>query len=408
LRVLIAHSFYRSPGGEDRYVERQFELLSRDHDVEMIERRNEFLAPDLGTAVRMALSPGAIRSIEDRIEAFAPDVIHLHNPYPSIGPAVHLAAAKCGVPLVQTIHNLRLRCPNGLMFTEGRPCRRCEGGNYANAVIHRCFPSRRQASAYAGVLWVHRFLLRLERNVDAFVAPSTFMTERLLSWGIPEHRISTIRNFVPSIAAGPSRVGDYGVYVGRLSEEKGLHILLEALSLAGDPPFRIIGDGPGREDLTSLAARLGLQRIRFEGHVHARDAQSAVARCRFLVMPSLCDENAPLAVLEALAAGRPVLVSGVGGLPELVETGGGLVCDPGDASGLSERIQRLFRDPELCRSLGDRAWGFAASELRPERHLDGLLAVYHAVHRSEVSSDGSQGSSRSPRPGPGRTSPPDA
>jgi glycosyltransferase involved in cell wall biosynthesis len=109
-----------------------------------------------------------------------------------------------------------------------------------------------------------------------------------------------------------------------------------------------------------------------------------------------------------LAAGRPVLVSGVGGLPELVETGGGLVCDPGDASGLSERIQLVFSDPELCRSLEDRAWGFAVSKLRPERHLDGLLAVYHAVHRSEVSSDGSRGSSRSPRPGPGRTSPPDA
>jgi glycosyltransferase involved in cell wall biosynthesis len=408
LRVLIAHSFYRVPGGEDRYVQRQFELLRRHHDVEMIERRNDALAPDLGTAIRMAVSPGTIRSIEDRIEAFAPDVIHLHNPYPSIGPAVHLAAAKYEVPLVQTIHNLRLRCPNGLMFTEGRSCRRCERGNYANAVIHRCFPSRRQAGAYAGVLWLHRFLLKLERNVSVFVAPSSFMTEQLVAWGIPRRRISTIRNFVPAIAASPSRVGDYGVYIGRLSEEKGLHILLEALSLAGDPPFRIIGDGPLRRGLLSLATRLGLQRTRFAGHVDARDAQRAVAGCRFLVMPSLCDENAPLAVLEALAAGRPVLVSGVGGLPELVETGGGLVCDPGDASGLSERIQLLFSDPELCRSLGDRAWGFAASELRPERHLDGLLAVYHAVHRSEATSDGSRGPSRSPRPRADETSPPDA
>jgi glycosyltransferase involved in cell wall biosynthesis len=337
------------------------------------------------------------RLIEDRIEAFAPDVIHLHNPYPSIGPAVHLAAAKYDVPLVQTIHNLRLRCPNGLMFTEGRSCRRCERGNYANAVIHRCFPSRRQAGAYASVLWLHRFLFKLERNVSVFVAPSSFMTEQLVAWGIPRRRISTIRNFVPAIAASPSRVGDYGVYLGRLSEEKGLHILLEALSLAGDPPFRFIGDGPLRRGLLSLAARLGLRRIRFEGHVEAREAQRAVARCRFLVMPSLCDENAPLAVLEALAAGRPVLVSGVGGLPELVETGGGVVCDPGDASGLSERFQLLFVDPDVCRRLGSRARAFADSELRPERHLDGLLAVYHAAHRSEVSSDGSRGSSRSPR-----------
>lgn len=388
MRVLIAHSFYRVPGGEDRYVRQQFELLSRHHDVEMIEQHNEALAPELSTAVRMAFSHAAIRSIEDQIEAFTPDVIHLHNPYPSLGPAVHLAAERRGVPLVQTIHNLRLRCPNGLMFTEGRSCRRCERGNYVNAAIHHCFSSRRQAGAYAGVLWLHRFPFKLERKVAAFVAPSRFMTEQLLTWGIPERRISTIRNFVLSIAAAPPNVGDFGVYVGRLSAEKGLPVLLEALSFAGDPPFRIIGDGPLGKDLIALAARLGLHHTEFTGRVDARDARRAVAGCRFLVMPSLCQENAPLAALEALAAGRPVLVSGRGGLPELVESGGGLVFRSGDASGLSEHIQTLFRDRDLCQKLGDRAWRFAVSELRPEHHLDRLLEVYQGALRSALDSDG--------------------
>ena len=388
MRVLIAHSFYRVPGGEDRYVRQQFELLSGHHDVEMIERHNDALEPDPSTAARMAYSHAAIRSVEDQIEAFAPDVIHLHNPYPSLGPAVHLAAARRAVPLVQTIHNLRLRCPNGLMFTEGRPCRRCERGNYVNAAIHRCFPSRRQAGAYAGALWLHRFLLRLERNVARFVAPSMFMTDRLRAWGIPQHRISTIRNFVPSIAAAPSAVGDIGIYVGRLSDEKGLPVLLEGLALAGDPPFRIIGDGPSLGDLMSAAARLGLRRTEFAGRVDAGDAHRAVEGCRFLVMPSLCEENAPLAALEALAAGRPVLVSNRGGLPELVEGGGGLVFEPGDASELSEHLQTLFRDRDLCQQLGDRAWGFAGSELRPERHLDLLLEVYRDARRAEPDSDG--------------------
>jgi glycosyltransferase involved in cell wall biosynthesis len=389
LRVLIAHSFYRVPGGEDRYVRQQFELLSGNHDVEMIERHNDALAPDLSTAVRMAFSPAAIRSIEDQIEAFTPDVIHLHNPYPSLGPAVHVAAARRGVPLVQTIHNLRLRCPNGLMFTEGRSCRRCERGNYVNAAIHRCFPSRRQAGAYAGVLWLHRFLLKLERNVAGFVAPSLFMADRLRGWGIPQHRICTIRNFVPSIAPAPSDVGDFGVYVGRLSDEKGLAVLLEALALSGDPRFRIIGDGPLLGDLITAGARLGLRRTEFVGRVDPRDAHRAVAGCRYLVMPSLCEENAPLAALEALAAGRPILVSGRGGLPELVESGGGLVFDPGDASGLSEHIQTLVRDRDLCQSLGDRAWGFAVSELRSDRHLERLLEVYQGALRAKLASDGS-------------------
>lgn len=387
MRVLIAHSFYRVPGGEDRYVRQQFELLSRHHGVEMIERHNEALAPKLSTAARMAFSSATIRSIEDQIDAFTPDVIHLHNPYPSLGPAVHLAAARRGVPLVQTIHNLRLRCPNGLMFTEGRSCRRCERGNYVNATLHRCFPTRQQAGAYAGALWLHRFLLKLERHVAAFVAPSMFMAARLRSWGIPEHRISTIRNFVPSIAPAPSNVGHFGVYVGRLSDEKGLPVLLEALALAGDPLFRIIGDGPLLRDLIALGARLGLRRTEFAGRVDARDANRAVAGCRFLVMPSLCHENAPLAALEALAAGRPVLVSGRGGLPELVESGGGIVFDPRDVSGLSEHIQTLVRDRDLCQELGDRAWRYAVSELRPERHLDRLLEVYQGALRSKLDSE---------------------
>ncbi|HZB01663.1 MAG TPA: glycosyltransferase [Actinomycetota bacterium] len=388
MRVLIAHSFYRVPGGEDRYVRQQFELLSGHHDVEMVERHNDALEPELSTAVRMAFSPAAIQEIEDQIDAFRPDVIHLHNPYPSLGPAVHVAAARRGVPLVQTVHNLRLRCPNGLMFTEGRSCRRCERGNYVNAAVHRCFPSRRQAGAYAGALWLHRFLLKLERNVAAFVAPSVFMAARLREWGFPEARISTIRNFVPSVAAAPSNVGDFGVYVGRLSGEKGLPVLLEALALAGDPPFRIIGDGPLLEDLKTAGARLGLRRTEFVGRVEAPDAHRAVAGCRFLVMPSLCEENAPLAALEALAAGRPVLVSGRGGLPELVESGGGLVFDPGDASSLSENIQALVLDRNLCQRLGDRAWGFAAAELGRDRHLERLLELYGAL-RWESHSGGS-------------------
>jgi glycosyltransferase involved in cell wall biosynthesis len=383
LRVLIAHSFYRVPGGEDRYVRQQVELLSADHEVELLGRRNEALAPSLSTASMMAFSRAGTRAVEDRIEVFAPDVIHLHNPYPSLGPAVHLAAARCGIPLVQTVHNLRFRCPNGLMFTERRICQRCERGNYVNAVTHDCFPSRRQATAYAGVLWFHRFLLRLERHVACFVAPSTFMTERLVGWGIPKDRISTIRNFAPLTDATRSDVGDVGVYVGRLSEEKGLHVLLEALSLAGDPPFRIIGDGPLREDLRSLAARLGLRRTVFAGRVEATDAQRAIEGCRFLVLPSLCYENAPLAALEAMAAGRPILVSARGGLPELVDGGGGLLFDPGDVSDLSACIQRLLRDRTLSQSLGDQARRFALSELRPDRHLARLVDVY----RGALSSD---------------------
>jgi glycosyltransferase involved in cell wall biosynthesis len=382
LRVLVAHSFYRVPGGEDRYVRQQLDLLREEHDVEVIEPRNEALTSGVSTAMSMTFSPRHTRAVQERIRAFAPDVIHLHNPYPSLGPAVHLAAARSGVPIVQTIHNLRLRCPNGLMFTEGRPCRRCEGGNYANATIHRCFPTRSQAIGYAGGLWFHRFALRLERMIARFIAPSAFMAGQLRAWGIPNERISMVRNFVPSIAPSPSPVGEYGIYVGRLSDEKGLPTLLEALARAGDPPFRIVGDGPLHDDLVALVTRLGLEHTEFLGRLDPVDTGRAVSGSRFLVMPSECDENAPLAALEAMAAGRPLVVSERGGLPELANVGAGLVFTAGDPGGMSERIHKLFTDPELCQELAERAWRFAASQLRPDQHRGTLLAIYRAAART--------------------------
>jgi glycosyltransferase involved in cell wall biosynthesis len=379
LRVLIAHSFYRLSGGEDRYVQQQVELLQPHHDIELVAESNESLGANLSTAAKMAFSPRTLHAVEERIDRFAPDVIHLHNPYPSLGPAVHLAATRRGVPLVQTIHNLRLRCPNGLMFTEGMPCRRCEAGNYANAVLHRCFPMRSQATAYAGVLWSHRFVLGLERRVCAFIAPSQFMHDRLRAWGIPDRRVWTVRNFMPSIPPPSSILRDYGVYVGRLSREKGLAVLLEALSLAGDPPFRIVGDGPLRAELVDLSARLGLKGTVFTGRLHPATVARLVSESRFLIMPSLCEENAPLAVLECMAAGRPVLVSDKGGLPELLETGGGLSFQPGDTRSMAESMRLLLVDDELCIRLGGRARAFAEGGLAGEEHRMLLERVYRQV-----------------------------
>jgi glycosyltransferase involved in cell wall biosynthesis len=382
LRVLVAHSFYRISGGEDRYVEQQIELLrSSHHEVQILGRRNESLRTNVSTAATMAFSQRVLRAVEERIDRFAPDVIHLHNPYPALGPAVHLAARRRGVPLVQTIHNLRLRCPNGLMFTEGLPCRRCEAGNYTHAALHHCFPTRSQATAYAGALWSHRFVMGLEGKVSAFIAPSNFMGAQLKRWGIPEDRVWTIRNFVPSFPPPSSVLRDHGTYVGRLSSEKGLDVLLRALSLAGDPPFRIIGDGPMYPELVDLRDGLGLKRVVFTGRLPHADVHHLVSESRFLVMPSLCEENAPLAVLECMAAGRPVLVSENGGLPELVEGGAGMSFPPGDATSMAEKMRALLSDDERCLEMGVRARALAEERCSAGGHLRRLEELYREVRR---------------------------
>jgi glycosyltransferase involved in cell wall biosynthesis len=375
---MVAHSFYRQPGGEDRYVSQQVPLLERHHRVELLARRNTDLSEGLATARRMTLSRAEQGRVEEAITRFHPDIIHLHNAYPSLGPAVHLAAHRLGVPLVMTVHNYRLRCPNGYMFTQGTPCRRCERGVYSHAVLHRCFPHRTQSASYATALWLHRFVLRLHDKVELFVTPSEFMRARLLEWGIEKGRVTVVRNFT-ELEPGTPEPGDYGIYLGRLSGEKGVDVLLRALARAGDPPFMVVGDGPSRQDLERLASELGLTRTRFTGHVPSRDVCDLLRSARLIAFPSLWHENAPIAALEAMSAGRPLVVTHMGGLSELVLGGEGFACAPGDAAGMAAHIEALFSDDALCQAVGERALARAREEFSPEHHLERLEDAYQSA-----------------------------
>lgn len=379
LRVLIAHSFYRLAGGEDRYVSQQVELLGDLHTVRLLGTKNEDLLGGVRAARRMIYSTSILGEVESEISKFRPDVMHLHNVYPGLGPAVHIAASKQRVPLVMTVHNQRLRCPNGLMFTEGLLCRRCESGNHLNAIIHPCFPGKSQSLVYATALWFHRFVLALEEKISLFIAPSAFMVEQLSRWGIPTKKIRLIRNFT-SVPPPPDREpGAYGLYIGRLSAEKGVGFLLTALRQAGDPPFRIVGEGPMSGELRAMADELGLKNTTFLGQLDRNEVQSQLTSCRFVTLPSLCYENAPLAALEAMAAGRPLLVTQLGGLPELAGNDRGLTCRPADVQGLGECIARLTDDTALCVETGLAGYRFAAKELTPQVHLSQLGSAYASV-----------------------------
>ncbi|MDQ3986522.1 MAG: glycosyltransferase [Actinomycetota bacterium] len=379
MRILIAHSFYRRPGGEDSYVRRQVQLLQGRHEVALVARENTDSSPTVRTAAAMVYSPRRRQEIEAAIRDFDPDVIHLHNAYPGWGPAVHLAADHTRTPLVMTVHNLRLRCPNGLMFTEGELCRRCTGGVYLHGVVHRCFESRGQATAYATSLWLHRFPGRLERRVARFIAPSRFMAQRLGEWGFEPDKVKLVRSFSGTVAeADAARAPEktYGLFLGRLSSEKGPDVLLDALSAAGDPPFRIVGGGSLLEVLRTRAQTLGLRNLTIEGWVEPSRARVELDRAQYLVLPSVCEENAPLAALDSLGCGKPVIVSDRGGLPELADGGRGLVTRAGDVHDLAAAVRRLAEDPRACVEMGRAGALFARRHLTPQAHLDALENVY--------------------------------
>ena len=376
MRVLIAHSFYRTSGGEDGCVQQQLNLMSHTHEVQLLGKRNRDLRGGPSTALRMLYSQRVRDEVEAYIRAFRPDVVHLHNSYPALGPAVFLAAKSLQIPLVMTVHNYRLRCPNGYMFTAGSTCTRCEGGGYHNAVLHPCFATKEQSVAYASSLWFHRFVLRLEDTVSLFVCPSEFMRTTLQRWGVPMEKLRLIRNFTQPVTDADSAPGEYGAFAGRLSSEKGLNVLLDALRNAGDPPFRILGDGPDLGRLRRTASELGLVHTRFEGRAPAETVDQVLRGARFVALPSLSNENAPLAALEAMARGRPLVVSAVGGLPELAEDGRGRIARAGDVTDFCRHVASLMSEAESCRRAGARALAFAQEELTPERHLAQLEEAY--------------------------------
>jgi glycosyltransferase involved in cell wall biosynthesis len=253
-------------------------------------------------------------------------------------------------------------------------------------VLHDCFAGRDQATAYAMALGFHRFGLRLEDKVGAFVVPSEFVRRRTAEWGFPPERVRMIRNFAP-MPADPGSPGTGGLFLGRLSGEKGAADLLDALAVAGDPPFEIAGDGPDDLNLRDQARRLGLANTRFLGRLDRPEVDAALRRAGYVVVPSRSDETASLAAIEALAAGRALVATRVGGLPELAADGRGEAVPPQDPAALGAAIARVVADPGRVASQGRAAAAFAAAELSANAHRSALQSLYADLVAARVGHD---------------------
>jgi glycosyltransferase involved in cell wall biosynthesis len=306
-------------------------------------------------------------------------VAHVHNFFPLLSPAAHAALAAQGVPVVQTLHNYRLACANGLFWRDGQPCEECAERGPWNALRYGCLRGSRLATAvWAEATAAHRRRGTWRALVERFVAPSEFAKRKLAAAGIAAERIAVVPNPVPD-PGPPGPPGRGAVYVGRLSREKGVALLLDAWRrIAGAPPLAIVGAGPEAEALRAQAR--GIPGVAFLGEVPRERVAGILARAAFAVVPSLCYEAFGLAAAEAMAAGRAVVASDAGALRELVEHGAnGLLFRSGDAASLADACRRLLDDPELARALGREARARYEAELAPEHATARLLALYAEV-----------------------------
>lgn len=389
MRVLVVHNFYGSeaPSGENRVVEAEMSLLERyGHQVALFSRNSDSLRRSgLRGAIRAGATvpwnPSIASEIRRAIRAFDPDVVHAHNTFPLISPAVFYAIDE-PVARVLTLHNYRLVCPAAIPMRDGRVCTECiDRRTVIPAVVHGCYRGSRIATLpVAASVALHRAIGTWSKQVEAFVALTEFQRARLSAAGLPAERIEVKPNFFegnPAVVTWSDRQ-DVAVFAGRLSPEKGVETLVDAWTRwgAAAPELRILGDGPLRAALEARAASTPQARIRFLGQRSASEAAGEISRARLLLVPSVCFEGFPMVLREAFAFGTPAAVSDLGGLPSIVRPGVcGLSFPPGDARALLEVVREAWTSGRLER-MGVGARMEYEARYHERVNLDVLLGVY--------------------------------
>ncbi len=336
-------------------------------------------------AGRIARVPKIIYSSESRRQVRAlvrdthPNIAHAHNVYHHLSPSVLAALKRRGVPVVLTLHDLKLACPEAHMLTHDGICERCRGGRLHNVVVHRCIKGSRMLS---GVVWlealVNRVLRSYQKSVDCFVVPSRFYMDKLRDWGVLGDNAVHVPNFIdPDVYVPGWAPSDTFVYFGRLSKEKGVATLVRGAARAG-VKLRVIGTGPEEPALRALAVDLGAD-VEFAGYHSGEALRARVRECRAVVLPSEWYENAPMSVLEAYALGKPVIGARIGGIPELVREGEtGAVFDSGSVSALADTLCDWAAYPHeqiVSAGMAGRAW--VEDEFSLRRYEQRMQNIYH-------------------------------
>ncbi len=384
MRVLLAHSYYREPGGEDRVFDTEARLLeAKGHEVVRFTVSNDQVVGINPVALAKATvwSSSSYHELRQLIRQERPNVAHFHNTLPLISPAGYYAAKAEGVPVVQTLHNYRLLCPNALFFRQGHPCEDCQGKFIPwPGVLHACYRGSRPASGtIAAMLTIHRGLRTWMDKVDAYIALTEFSRRKFIEGGLPAGKIVVKPNPVyPDPGLGEGR-GEYALYVGRLSPEKGVSILLSAWEkLGGRLPLKVAGDGP-LAGLVAEATRT-LKGVEWLGRQSRERVLALMKEARVLIFPSVLYEGLPAAITESYAAGLPVIASNIGNMSTVVDHGRtGLHFRPNDPEDLAAQVKRVVSQPAGLAQMRREARAEFEAKYTAESNYQMLLNIYRSV-----------------------------
>jgi glycosyltransferase involved in cell wall biosynthesis len=333
----------------------------------------------LVAATNVVYSAGVRRCLAHLLDDTNPSIAHVHLFQQQLSLAILPELAGRHIPIVHTVHDLKPICPNYKMLTHDGLCERCLGRRFYNCTLHRCVRGSVFGSLLATVeMYAAHFGGYLDL-IDYFLTPSRWYGEKLVEGGIPAHKVRVLPLICDLDAYTPSYDdGGYFVFAGRLAEEKGVATLLKAMKRVGRQPLlKVAGTGPLEQQLKDEAARLGLHNVQFVGFRSGHELLSLLAGAMFVVVPSEWYENSPVAIYEAMALGKPVVASRIGGIPELIVEGEtGFLFEAGNAEELAQQIARLADDPALRERLGREARHRGETIYAPATHMDRLLSIY--------------------------------
>lgn len=402
MRVLLCHNNYIIQGGAEIFVHEVARVLEehghevaylavaeaesdstwRDYFPEAVDYRQSKSSAILKFP-RLIYSIASKRSAQRLVEDFRPDVVHCFAIYTKLTPSILDVFRECGIPIVCSFNDYKHICPNYKLYHHGHICEDCRHGTFLHAIRNRCsHGSLMYSTANAMEAYVHKWLDIYRRNVDLFLFASEFMARKTEEfWGKQSFEWDLLRNpFDATSFVAPADPGDYALYFGRLIDEKGVDVLLEAARVIESVPVVIVGDGPDREKLQQRAADLDIRNVSFLGAKWGNELDEILSSCRFVVVPSLWHENFPYVILQSFAMGKPVVGTDRGGIPELVaHEERGLIYPARCSDSLASALQELWDDDSRVRRMGLAAKAFADDEFNDKRFYGRLVEIYTRV-----------------------------
>ena len=404
MKILMVNKFHYLKGGSEKYYFDLAKLLKDNgHEVAFFSMKNdkniktdckEYFVEnsDMNSknplkALDIIYSKANKKVMEKALDEFKPDIIHLNNFQRQLSASIIEPIKKRNIPIVFTAHDLQAICPNKTMLdSENNICEECLKNSYRNCIKKRCIKNSKLKSILGAIEnSYYRNKKIYTEKINTIITPSEFYRKKLIEYGVNNKKVIAIHNFIDLPKEQKEKNGDYAIYFGRISKEKGIFNLIEALAKLKNGNLYIAGSGPDEEPLKKKVVKLGLSdRVKFLGYLQQKDLKNYIINSRFAVLPSIWYDNCPYSVLETLAQGKAILGSNIAGIPELVKDQiSGLIFQYDSVKDLSDKMKLLFENDKLVKNLGENAKKQAIKEYDKNVYYGKIINIYEKLVAGE-------------------------